>query len=248
MIKFKRFAAAVISVVMLASMLPQALAADAVEYYFADGSKAASSQGYSGEALKEIYAASTVVPTITHSFELAKSGTYDIWISSLEGVYKPYTGFKMNDETEYTAITSDKAANAGGSSVGIEMAWHKVGIKSLSAGANTLDISAIFIQGESRYVSAVRSVAVVPRSYNWDPTKTATPEQCETPAGADYFYKNATEADYNDGYTVREDDQNENRMQLIADRATAPKLYFDVYLNNSGVYDIWLDSTASWWH
>ena len=144
----------------------------------------------------------------------------------------------MNDDTSYIKNSGTKVKDTG-SQDAVPTGWFKVDTRMLNSGYNGFTVGAAAKDG-NRWLSAVKRVAVVPRSYNWTPEKSATPTQCEAPAGVDYFYKKAQEADVKYGYL---DYGTDKFMGIINVLDYLPKLYFDVNLNNSGLYDIWLDSS-----
>ncbi|MDD6484457.1 MAG: hypothetical protein PUF72_07775 [Clostridiales bacterium] len=245
MVKLKRIAAALVSAALLISTLPQVMAAEteAVEYFTASATAGDSNGVYGNYGdYMGIIGTSNTAPELGFSINLKNSGTYDIWLDS-NVAYKDFTGYKMNKDANWiensgTQCGSDTSIGLYGVATG----WHKVDTRQLSAGVNTLKVGATKqdAANNNRYVSLVRGVAVVPKYYNWDPTKSGTPQLWADPV--EYFSASATEGDSNGIYGNYGE-----FMGIIGTSDTAPEIVFGINLKKNGIYDIWLDSSVGSW-
>ncbi|MDD6484455.1 MAG: hypothetical protein PUF72_07765 [Clostridiales bacterium] len=242
MVKLKRIAAALISIALIVSVLPQAMAAEAAEFFKKSATEADVSAAYGNYGdFMGIIADSETVPELDFSINLKNDGTYDIWLDSTVGVFQGLTGYKMSGDTELIANNGTQyGADTSAGLYGVTTGWFKVDSRQLSAGENTLTITANGKDDYGRYVSLVRGVAVVPKYYNWDPTKSETPQLCADPV--ECFSASATEGDSNGAYGNYGD-----FMGIIAESETVPELDFSINLNAGGIYDIWLDSSVGYW-
>lgn len=119
-------------------------------------------------------------PKLTYNFKLDNTDYYDIWVDTMS--YEWYSDF-ISWKIDTGTVTRNRAAANSKPTIenymgwGLDVSWIKVGSASIRKGEHSLELDAIFNSGESRYISLINRVAIVPSSWGWTPNMALSPKK-----------------------------------------------------------------------